>query len=133
MFQSSGRESIIIKDYHVSFLPDRSNKATKSYFLHVSSFLFNWKVVRANINSLTKKGQTQTTHGRKRMAVQKPQTVGRCSRRWSIVSSSSLQRGHLLASWNSFFFFQLIHGQQLTPPKLPSEHTYFRGNATIPD
>ena len=39
MFQSSGRKTIIIKHYPVSFLPDRLEKARKSCLPHVSSFL----------------------------------------------------------------------------------------------
>ena len=41
MLQSSGRETIIIKDYPVSFLPDRPKKARKSCLQRISSFLSN--------------------------------------------------------------------------------------------
>ena len=41
MFQFGGKETIIVKDYLVSFLPNRPEKARKSYHPHVSSFLSN--------------------------------------------------------------------------------------------
>ena len=104
MFQSSGRETIIIKTtLFLSFQIAQGRQGRAALHVFLAFFLMG-KVVQANINSLTKGGQAQTTPDRESMAAQKPQTYGQWSRRWSMVSSSSLQRGHLLISWNSLFF-----------------------------
>ena len=61
MFQSSGRETIIIKDYPVSFLPDRLEKARKSHLPHVSSIFSNGEGCPCQ-HQLFNQGRTNPDH-----------------------------------------------------------------------
>ena len=80
----------------------------RATFLMFLAFFLTGKVVHANINSLTEGGRALTTPSRERMAAQKPQTKEQWSRRWSMVSSSSLQKGTSACKLESLFF-QLVH------------------------
>ena len=86
----------------LSFQITQRRLGRAAFHMFLAFFLMG-KVVQANINSLNKGGQAHTTSGRERMATKKPQPEGQWSRRWSMVPSFSLQKGHLLASWNPLF------------------------------